>query len=87
MASAARLGASRGLADAAAAQKVRLARNNAKFQAVKAAASMGMSNLASGGSFSSGVSQAIDPETGKLGSARTNFFGFPKMDTFKLYSD
>ena len=86
LASAARLGASRGLADAAAAQKVRLARNNAKFQAVKAAASMGMSNLASGGSFSSGVSPAIDPKTGQLGSARTNFFGVPKMDTFKLYS-
>lgn len=74
LASAARLGASRGLADAAAAQKVRLARNNAKFQAVKSAASMGMSNIASGGSFFKGKGIGVD-EDGKLEPFDTNFFG------------
>ena len=48
---------------------------------------MGMGNLASGGSFSSGVSQMQDPETGKLGSVRTNFFGVPNMGSFELYKN
>ena len=74
MASAARLGASRGLAEAAAAQKVRLARNNAKFQLVKGAVGQGLSNISSGGTFFKGKGIGVD-KAGKLESFDTNFFG------------
>ena len=88
LAQAGRLAASEGLSRARAKQQVRLARNDAIFKGVKAAASMGMSNIASGGSFSSGVSQMQDPSgSGKLGFARTNFFGTPDMGTFELYKN
>lgn len=87
LASASRQAASRGLAEAQAQQQVRMARNNAMFQAAKAAASMGMSNLASGsGSFFKGQTTVQDPTSGKLGSAQTGFFGIkPDMSTFKEY--
>lgn len=74
LAAAARIDASRGLADAAAANKVRLARNNAKFGVVKAAAGMGMSNIASGGSFFKGRGVGVN-DAGKLEGFDTNFFG------------
>ena len=49
---------------------------------------MGMGNIASGGSFSSGVSQMQDPSgSGKLGFARTNFFGTPDMSTCQVYTN
>lgn len=86
LASASRQAASRGLAEAQAQQQVRMARNNAMFQAAKAGLSMGMGNLASGsGSFFKGKTTTIGP-SGKLGSADTGFFGVkPDMSTFKEY--
>ena len=88
LAQAGRLAASEGLSRARAKQQVRLARNDAIFKGVKAAATMGMGNIASGGSFSSGVSQMQDPSgSGKLGFARTNFFGTPDMSTFQVYNN
>ena len=87
LASASRQAASRGLAEAQAQQQVRMARNNAMFQAAKAAASMGMSNLASGsGSFFKGQTTVQDPTSGKLGTAPTGFFGIkPDMDKFEPF--
>ena len=87
LASASRQAASRGLAEAQAKQQVRMARNNAMFQAATAGLSMGLSNLASGsGSFFKGQTSVINPETGKLGTAPTGFFGIkPDMTKFKEY--
>lgn len=87
LASASRQAASRGLAEAQAQQQVRMARNNAMFQAAKAGLSMGLSNLASGsGSFFKGQTTAIDPKTGKLGTAPTGFFGIkPDMTKFEEF--
>jgi hypothetical protein len=75
LASASRQASSRGLAEAQAQQQVRMARNNAMFQAAKAGLSMGMSNLASGGNFLKGKQIGVNNETGKLMEYDTNFFG------------
>ena len=87
LASASRQAASRGLAEARAKQQVRMAKNDAMFSAAKAGLSMGLSNLASGsGSFFKGQTSVINPETGKLGTAPTGFFGIkPDMTKFKEY--
>jgi hypothetical protein len=87
LASASRQAASRGLAEARAKQQVRMAKNDALFSAAKAGLSMGLSNLASGsGSFFKGQTSVINPETGKLGTAPTGFFGIkPDMTKFKEY--
>ena len=87
LASASRQAASRGLAEARAKQQVRMAKNDAMFSAAKAGLSMGLSNLASGsGSFFKGQTSVINPETGKLGTAPTGFFGIkPDMSKFKEY--
>ena len=87
LASASRQAASRGLAEARAKQQVRMAKNDALFSAAKAGLSMGLSNLASGsGSFFKGQTSVINPETGKLGTAPTGFFGIkPDMSKFKEY--
>ena len=86
LASASRQAASRGLAEAQAQQQVRMARNNAMFQAAKSGLSMGLGNIASGGSFFKGQTTAINPETGKLGTAPTGFFGIkPDMTNFKPF--
>lgn len=83
LASASRQAASRGLAEAQAQQQVRMARNNAMFQAAKSGLSMGLGNIASGGSFFKGKTTTIGPG-GKLGSADTGFFGL-KQTNFKPY--
>ena len=74
LATASRQAASRGLAEAQAQQQVRMARNNAMFQAAKAGLSMGMSNLASGGNFQKSKQIGVG-EGGKLTEYDTNFFG------------
>jgi len=75
LASASRQAASRGLAEAQAKQQVRMAKNDALFSAAKAGLSMGMSNIASGGSFFKGKQIGVDNKTNKLMEYDTNFFG------------
>ena len=75
LASASRQAASRGLAQAQAKQQVRMAKNDALFSAAKAGLSMGMSNIASGGSFFKGKQIGVDNKTNKLMEYDTNFFG------------
>ena len=75
LASASRQAASRGLAQAQAKQQVRMAKNDALFSAAKAGLSMGMCNLASGGSFFKGKQIGVDNKTNKLMEYDTNFFG------------
>ena len=75
LASASRQAASRGLAEAQAKQQVRMAKNEALFSAAKAGLSMGMSNIASGGSFFKGKQIGVDNKTNKLMEYDTNFFG------------
>ena len=75
LASASRQAASRGLAQAQAIQQVRMAKNDALFSAAKAGLSMGMSNIASGGSFFKGKQIGVDNKTNKLMEYDTNFFG------------
>ena len=75
LASASRQAASRGLAEARAKQQVRMAKNDALFSAAKAGLSMGMSNIASGGSFFKGKQIGVDNKTNKLMEYDTNFFG------------
>ena len=75
LASASRQAASRGLAQAQAKQQVRLAKTDALFSAAKAGLSMGMSNIASGGSFFKGKQIGVDNKTNKLMEYDTNFFG------------
>ena len=74
LATASRQAASRGLAEAQAQQQVRMARNNAMFQAAKSGLSMGMSNLASGGNFLKGKQIGVG-KGGRLTEYDTNFFG------------
>ena len=75
LASASRQAASRGLAEAQAKQQVRMAKNDALFSAAKAGLSMGMSNIASGGSFFKGKQIGVDNKTNKLMESDPNFFG------------
>ena len=75
LASASRQAASRGVAQAQAKQQVRMAKNDALFSAAKAGLSMGMSNIASGGSFFKGKQIGVDNKTNKLMEYDTNFFG------------